>query len=611
MSKNIPYELDIARYGGPKKPMPPENLMKVQVLPLSVLARAAVSLNRAREVDFQFLRDVSKGGPEYNGYNTKKTREDGHSNYARALIVYLRTIERLPPDILVHFLNGKHVMRHVEGLWNGIPSDMFIESTFMRYGHGQAGIVGVTLKPETLKTWALSRHVCSQLMVDLAEIRGDTDDDRFQTTHKEESPARMESDKKDREGVRKKIVMCIHPLDPDVHPEQLVNVANGSLAPSSVNVDKTITITEEQVAAFEMTLPQGYWNAIPKRVTTMAMTRKGVKVGPELMYDTELIFSRVIGLQASSRNVDFQDVLSYELAPIPTALFDDSGEMRICKSKADLKMKTRVEVSVRNANQMDCTILDGCAVLWVVPWPASSETNQALVSHYVESFVQYLQHKLRTGDVYLVFDRHIEFSTKCSARKARGSGGCKVFQLSSNSPLPPQNQVLSIPENKKQLIQIIVETLVTEATVPGGHQSKLIVTGQDPTPIEISAGGITISRQDIRTTHEEADEIVVAQAIYAATEEGKHVGVVADDTDVYIMLLYHYYNGSLTCPMTLIPTRSERALIDIRATVDKLGELCLELLPAHASQGLDGKDGEKDCSKNAQALLPAVNVRGI
>ncbi|KAL8624434.1 hypothetical protein ACOMHN_034682 [Nucella lapillus] len=274
-------------------------------------------------------------------------------------------------------------------------------------------------------------------------------------------------------------------------------------------------------------------------------------------------------------------------------------------------MKTRVEVSVRNANQMDCTILDGCAVLWGVPWPASSETNQALVSHYVESFVQYLQHKLRSGDVYLVFDRYIEFSTKCSARKARGSGSCKVFQLSCNSPLPPQNQVLSIPENKKQLIQIIVETLVTEATVPGGHQSKLIVTGQDPTPVEISSGGITISRQDLRTTHEEADEIVVAQAIYAATEEGKHVGVVADDTDVYIMLLYHYYNGSLTCPMTLIPTRSERALIDIRAAVDKLGELCLELLPAHASQGLDGKDGEKDCSKNAQALLPAVNVRGI
>lgn len=40
MSKEIPYDLDTARYGGPKKPRPPETLMKVQ---MSVLARAAVS----------------------------------------------------------------------------------------------------------------------------------------------------------------------------------------------------------------------------------------------------------------------------------------------------------------------------------------------------------------------------------------------------------------------------------------------------------------------------------------------------------------------------------------------------------------------------------------
>ena len=79
----------------------------------------------------------------------------GHQNYARLGLVYLRTIENLPENILPYFLKGKHVMRHIKGLW----SDMFIESTFMRYGHGRAGIVGITLKPETL---ALSRHICSQ-----------------------------------------------------------------------------------------------------------------------------------------------------------------------------------------------------------------------------------------------------------------------------------------------------------------------------------------------------------------------------------------------------------------------------------------------------------------
>jgi hypothetical protein len=83
-------------------------------------------------------------------------------------------MENLPDNILPHFLKGRHVMRHLKGLWNGIWSDMFIESTFMRYGHGRVGIVGVTLKPETFKTWALSRHICSQLMDDLAELRGDS-----------------------------------------------------------------------------------------------------------------------------------------------------------------------------------------------------------------------------------------------------------------------------------------------------------------------------------------------------------------------------------------------------------------------------------------------------
>lgn len=91
---------------------------------------------------------------------------------------------------------------------------------------------------------------------------------------------------------------------------------------------------------------------------------------------------------------------------------------------------------------MTCTVLDGCAILWSIAWPASSSTNQALVQDYVESFKQYLQKWLRFGDVDLIFDRYIDFSIKYSARKARGAGGCRVFQLTANFALPPQNQAL-------------------------------------------------------------------------------------------------------------------------------------------------------------------------
>ena len=119
--------------------------------------------------------------------------------------------------------------------------------------------------------------------------------------------------------------MCIHPLKPEIHPKQLVNVVNGSLAPSQVNVDQAIIIGHSQLIDFEKSLPTGFWESIQKNVKTMAVTKKGIAIGPKVLYDTQLIFSRVIGLQASSREIDFKDVLLYELAPLPTALFDDSG----------------------------------------------------------------------------------------------------------------------------------------------------------------------------------------------------------------------------------------------------------------------------------------------
>ena len=67
-------------------------------------------------------------------------------------------------------MHGEHVMRHIPGVRNAIWSDMFIETTFMRYGHSKRGTIGLTLKPETLKILGLSLHICSRLEEDLANI---------------------------------------------------------------------------------------------------------------------------------------------------------------------------------------------------------------------------------------------------------------------------------------------------------------------------------------------------------------------------------------------------------------------------------------------------------
>ena len=110
----------------------------------------------------------------------------------------------LPGKVLREFLDGHHVMRHQEGIWNGIWSDMFIESTFMRYGHGPGGIIGITLNPKSLKRWALSLHLCSTVKQDLLEIvNGDSI--RQVTKHKEEGISRITADGLDRTKIREKI----------------------------------------------------------------------------------------------------------------------------------------------------------------------------------------------------------------------------------------------------------------------------------------------------------------------------------------------------------------------------------------------------------------------
>ena len=70
---------------------------------------------------------------------------------------------------------------------------------------------------------------------------------------------------------------------------------------------------------------------------------------------------------------------------------------------------------------------------------------------------------------------------------------------------------------------------------------KLVITSSNNTPVEISYGGVVIHRKDMSTSHEEEDCIIVQQAVTVATECQVGVSVIADDTDVFILLLHHYF----------------------------------------------------------------------
>ena len=119
-----------------------------------------------------------------------------HVNYARYGLYYLRSMQHLHPTLLKKFMAGEHVMHHQSGFWNGIWSDLFIETTYMRYGHAPAGIVGSTLNESTLAIWALSHSTCAQLMND-RQVMKDGEEQNIVTSHKEERQTRIKADAAD------------------------------------------------------------------------------------------------------------------------------------------------------------------------------------------------------------------------------------------------------------------------------------------------------------------------------------------------------------------------------------------------------------------------------
>ena len=165
----------------------------------------------------------------------------GHWNYARDGVAYVRMMEKLPRALLNKFMRGEHVIHLKQGLWNGIWSDMGIETTYMKIGKGPSGLIGVTTNTRSVTIWANGHHLCSEMLTDLEGLNDRNRNKEVQ--HKEEGKGRMKSDQLDRDKLKTTLATCIHPLKADSHDlVKLVNIYTGEEACKKSNVERSIEI---------------------------------------------------------------------------------------------------------------------------------------------------------------------------------------------------------------------------------------------------------------------------------------------------------------------------------------------------------------------------------
>ena len=95
------------------------------------------------------------------------------------------------------------------------------------------------------------------------------------------------------------------------------------------------------------------------------------------------------------------------------------------------------------------------------------------------------------------------------------------------------------------------------------------------------------SRNDLRTTHEEVDVIILQQMVLLGRERGCSVKIICDDTDVFLLLLHHYHYNNIEIPVVMEGTSSKRVVCSIQETVAKNRDIITSLLAARAITGCD------------------------
>ena len=246
-------------------------------------------------------------------------------------------------------------------------------------------------------------------------------------------------------------------------------------------------------------------------------------VGKERAYDQELIYARVIDLLASSREINFNDVLVFDLAAYPPSMFNADGKMHVATSKSTLKHKLQVTISERNCPISDTMIYEVSALLWVIIWPSGK------LRVYMDAFNAFVHQVLRCANIILVFGTwYFPNSINIFSRMQR-SGSSRIYKLTPDMQAPAKQVVLTNTKNKIHLNAMLTERIIDPSYFTEANQAHtLTIAGVRDVTVEIS-GGLRIYRHDLRSIHEEAD-ILIAQHAISLSLLGK--SVVCDDTDV-------------------------------------------------------------------------------
>ena len=164
-------------------------------------------------------------------------------------------------------------------------------------------------------------------------------------------------------------------------------------------------------------------------------------------------------------------------------------------------------------------------MLHKVQWPPNG-----IVKDLEDGIDHYVRMLMLSTDVYLMFDR-----------TARVGAFQRSHHLSSERELPPKDMVLPSSSTNENLIELISSQLYIRFETNKSPKC-FVMTSKFPVPEQVQHG-VRTKRRDLPSHYEEADYIMLQQVYLIVKEEGKKsVKVLSSDTDVFVLLCFHFGN---------------------------------------------------------------------
>jgi len=428
----------------------------------------------------------------------------GHANYARSARIYLQQMQLLPqthPWLHDEFMQGNHVIRRSQRFWAGLSPDLCIEQTLMRAGKSQGGLTHGRGMSETVRTtWLSTLTECSSVhdaMVNLTNVEKRT------VEHVEVTDARIKRDRLDLD----KVVEFLQTYSPFRFSDntRLISLATGVAASSGdgVNCDLALDLgyTAQQrwdgKRFGDVKLPKS-----DKTKTLTSMTNKSSNSYVRANIDPHSVFHRLI--LVAEREQSVKSCFSYELTPCPMSLFKDSLMRKPDKPSLFKEIvKDLCDETLPNTVQY---VIDGGYLLHKVRWnpPTDMQTVLSLFLRYVSRF---------GNDAVVVFDGYdcgpsIKDQEHLRRSASRGSVAPSRSLAADTTRIGPQDPFLANRHNKIAFIKLLKDSLACT----GIHV--------------VQAAG-------------DADTDIVSVAVQFATTADRPVAVVAEDTDILALLLFH------------------------------------------------------------------------